>query len=83
MVTASPAEIRAWVTGRRVAAARERAEQQLLDPETAWRRGLAMIALAARLHGWPLPERERDVAQDLEAYRRWARLRRRMVSNER
>ncbi len=65
--------------GRRAAARRERDELQAPDPEVALRRGLAMIALASRLHGWPLPESERDRRQDREAYDRWATLRRRLA----
>jgi hypothetical protein len=42
-----------------------------------------MIALASRLHGWPLPELERDRRQDLEAYARWARLRKALVPDVR
>jgi hypothetical protein len=77
--TVSPEEIRRWIAGRRVAERREREEQRPIDPQTAFRRGLAMIALASRLHGWPLPESERDRQQDQEAYARWSRLRRRLV----
>lgn len=77
--TASPEEIRRWVAARRAAERRERAERRAVDPEEAFRRGLAMVALAGRLHGWPLPHSERDHREDLEAYERWARLRRRLV----
>ena len=66
----SPEAIRSWMAGRRLAARRELAERQAIDPQTAFRRGLAMIALASRLHGWPLPESERDRQQDREAYAR-------------
>jgi hypothetical protein len=76
----SPEEIRRWMAGRRAAARRERAELRAPDPEVAFRRGLAMIALASRLHGWPPPESERDRRQDREAYDRWARLRRRLAA---
>jgi hypothetical protein len=75
----SPQDIRRWIAGRRAAERREHTEQRVLDPQIAFRRGLAMIALASRLHGWPLPESERDRRQDQEAYARWARLRRRMA----
>lgn len=68
------------MAGRRAAERREREEQRQIDPETAFRRGLAMIALASRLHGWPLPESERDRRQDQEAYARWSRLRRRLAA---
>jgi hypothetical protein len=48
------------MAGRRAAERRERAELRAADPESSLRRGLAMIALASRLHGWPLPESESD-----------------------
>jgi hypothetical protein len=76
----SPEEIRHWIAGRRAAERRERAEERAIDPEIAFRRGLAMIALASRLHGWPLPENEEDRKQDLEAYARWSRLRHRLAA---
>lgn len=76
----SPEEIRRWMAGRRAAEHRERQEHRAVDPQVAFRRGLAMIALASRLHGWPLPESEADRRQDREAYARWARLRRRLAA---
>ena len=75
----SPEEIRRWMAGRRAAARREQDELRPLDPEVAFGRGLAMIALASRFHGWPLPESERDRREDREAYDRWATLRRRLA----
>ena len=68
------------MAGRRAAGRRERHEYRLIDPQTALHRGLAMIALASRLHGWPLPESDRDRRQDREAYARWVKLRRRLGS---
>lgn len=76
----SPEEIRRWIAGRRAAERREREEQCAVDPQIALRRGLAMIALASRLHGWSLPESETDRRQDREAYARWVRLRRRLAA---
>lgn len=67
------------MAGRRAAERREREERGAIDPQIAFGRGLAMISLASRLHGWPLPESETDRRQDREAYDRWARLRRRLV----
>jgi hypothetical protein len=75
----SPEDIRRWMAGRRAAERREREERRAVDPQAAFRRGLAMIALASRLHGWPRPESETDRRQDREAYARWARLRRRLA----
>jgi hypothetical protein len=71
------ADIRRWVEQRRLAARREEDEERgnPPPPEEAFARGLRMIALAAQLHGWPLPEDDSTRQQDLEAYARWARLR--------
>lgn len=73
-----PADIRDWVARRRFAAEREVEERaaRVPPPEVAFRRGLEMIELAARLHGWPIPEDELDAAQDRAGYERWRRLRR-------
>jgi hypothetical protein len=74
-----PADIRLWVEQRRLAARREEDEERGKppSPEEAFARGLGMIALAAQLHGWPLPD-DSSRQQDLEAYDRWARLRTRL-----
>jgi hypothetical protein len=67
-------ELRRWIDSRRAGEARELAEK----PDPSQRPdeiALALIALAARLHGWPLPEdtaRRRDVT---DARGQWARLR--------
>ena len=71
-------DIRRWVRQRELAAQREQDELRAGNPAPGevFERGLRMIALAGRLHGWPLPEDPLDVEQDREAYLRWARLRR-------
>jgi hypothetical protein len=65
------------VAARRAAEARERREQRQGSPaaDAAIAGALALIALAGRLHGWPPPEDPVSGREDLEGYRRWARLR--------
>jgi citrate lyase beta subunit len=65
------------VAARRAAEAREREEQGQGSPaaDAAIAAALALIALAGRLHGWPAPEDPVSRREDLEGYRRWARLR--------
>jgi hypothetical protein len=69
--------LRGWIAARRAAEARERRERQAhpLPPEEAWEQGLALIAFAARRHGWPLPDDPRAAAEDELGYDRWRRLR--------
>lgn len=72
----NPEELKRWVENQRAAAERER--QQALggsfvrDPVRA---GLDLIALAARLHGWPIPEDPVRQREDELARERWSRLR--------
>ena len=70
-------EVRRWVAGRQAAEAREREEarQNCPSPGSAMSLALGLIALAGRLHGWPLPEDEDAHRDDLRAYQAWARLR--------
>ena len=77
---AEPGDLRRWLGQRRLAAQRERSEMQraVLPPHEAFEHGLAMIALAQRLCGWPVPEDESERREDEQAYRRWATLRRRL-----
>jgi hypothetical protein len=68
--------VKRWVAGRQAAAAREREEaRSSASPRSAMAVALAAIALAGRLHGWPLPEDEATRRDDLRAYQAWARLR--------
>lgn len=77
MPPVSPEDLRRWVEDKRAAEERERAEVRggsfARDPVRA---ALDLIAIAGRLHGWPIPpdlvrQREDEVARE-----RWARLRR-------
>ncbi len=70
-------DVKRWVAGRQAAAAREREEARssAASPSSAMAVALALIALAGRLHGWPLPEDEATRRDDLRAYQAWARLR--------
>jgi hypothetical protein len=76
-----PAELRRWVLSRRAAAEEERRLAQAEQPsaDEAFDRALDLIALAADLHGWPLPEDATSLAQDHAAYERWSKLRRRLT----
>lgn len=73
-------ELRAWILARRAAEARERRERTSVpeSPSDAIRRSLALIALGARLHGWPHPEDAVTRREDGIVYERWRRLRARM-----
>lgn len=71
-----PESLRRWVEDRRAAAERERQAARedgfARDPVRA---ALDLIAVAGRMHGWPIPEdavrrREDELARD-----RWDRLR--------
>jgi hypothetical protein len=75
--TVSAEDLRRWVADRRLAGEREREEARRsgFDRDPI-RSSLELIDLAARLHGWPVPEdrvrrREDELARD-----RWIRLRR-------
>lgn len=70
--------IRRFVEGHRLAEARQLDEQKRdgADGYAAIASALALIALFGRLHGWPQPEDVEDSREDLQAYERWARLRR-------
>lgn len=74
----NPDEIRCWVANRRAAALREAKETRRAPPgeDECVRRALSLIALAGRLHGWPLPEDPVSLREDRLGYERWARLRR-------
>ena len=71
-------EMRRWIDSRRAAERRERLEHAVsaVDSAASFEGAVDLIRLAARLHGWPLPEdeprrRETELARD-----RWMRLRR-------
>jgi hypothetical protein len=71
-------DLRAWVQARRAAEARERMEASRAAPsDDPVQAGLGLIALAGRLHGWPVPEDPVTAREDVEVYATWATLRRR------
>ena len=74
-------EIRRWVASHQAAEARERAEMRAAGPAPAEAiaGALALIALAGRLHGWPLPEDAVSRREDALAYGCWTRLRARLA----
>jgi hypothetical protein len=72
-------DIRRWADNWRAAAERERLDLQEAPPKDAFLLALSLISLTAALHGWPVPESERDRLEDLRAYDDWARLRRAFV----
>lgn len=66
-----------WIASRRAAEARERRELRAVgapDPREATRQGLAVIALAGRLHGWPAPEDPVSEREAAAAREQWSRL---------
>jgi hypothetical protein len=70
-------DVRRWVTGHRAAQAREQ-EQASADgpqPAAAVAAALALVALAGRLHGWPIAPDAIDLRDDAAARARWDRLR--------
>ena len=72
-----PAELIAWIESRRAAEARERSEQRQAgpDPASAIESALALAALAARLHGWPVPKTAVDLREEELVRQRWAKVR--------
>lgn len=72
-----PEELRQWVDSRRAAEEREREEQRNRGIDRAWsvRSALALVAVAGRLHGWPLPEDETMRREDALMQESWVRLR--------
>lgn len=72
-----PEDVRRWAAGWRAAEARERQEHRQAGPapDAAIAGALALIALAGRLHGWPPPDDVVSRREDVDGYRRWARLR--------
>lgn len=69
--------IEQWIASRRAAEARERRELRAVgapDPREATRQGLAVIALAGRLHGWPAPADPVSEREAAAAREQWTRL---------
>jgi hypothetical protein len=72
-----PGDLRRWVDGYRAAQERERREALSVGPEpgTAVASALALVALAGRLHGWPIAPDEADRRESAAALASWDRLR--------
>lgn len=70
----SDADLVRWVQSRREAAARER-EHFGADPRAAIESALALVALTARLHGWPPEEDPITRREDEHARNAWGRVR--------
>lgn len=72
----TPEDLRRWAENHRAAVEREREEIQggsyVEDPIKA---GLELIALAVRLHGWPIPRDAVVQREDEAKWKAWARLR--------
>jgi hypothetical protein len=73
-----PAAMRQWVCDRRAAEARERASAADAwgPPEQVVAAALALVRLGGALHGWPAEDDPVTKREDLEAWSRFARLRR-------
>lgn len=74
--TSTPEDLRRWVEDKRAAKARERqaARGGSFTPD-AVQAALDLIAIAGRLHGWPIPPDPVKEREDELARERWARLR--------
>ena len=81
--TGSPQELRRWVDDKRAAEEREREAVRggsfARDPVRA---ALDLIAVAGRIHGWPIPVDAVRRREDELARERWSNLRRTAVSSE-
>jgi len=73
-------DVRRWIAGHEAAAERDRMDARAEGPrpERAIRQALGLIAFAAQLHGWPLPDDVVSRREDERAYETWARLRARL-----
>jgi hypothetical protein len=73
-------DLRRWVENQRAAEARVREEQRRRGPrpQEAIAGALDLTAVAARLHGWPLPEDDVSRREDERLYDCWHRLRQRL-----
>jgi hypothetical protein len=72
-----PSDLITWVRSRRAAEDRERAEVSQAAPNSsaAIESALALISLAAHLHGWPIPKSEVDLREEELVRQRWAKVR--------
>lgn len=80
-----PDDLRRWVDGYRAAQEVERREAMTVGPEpgTAIASALALVALAGRLHGWPIAPGEADRRESAAARASWDRLRAVLLSRDR
>jgi hypothetical protein len=78
-------DVRRWIAGYRAGQERERLEVLAAAPEpkAAIEGALALVALAGRLHGWPLPEDDVDRGEDDAARATWNRLRAVLLTRDR
>jgi len=72
-----PDDLRRWIDGRVAAEQRERAEARVAGPApvSAISQALGLIALAGRLHGWPLPVDAVSRREAEAVHAQWIRLR--------
>lgn len=78
-------DLRRWVAGHRAAQQREREEAFATGPQpkAAIASALALVALAGRLHGWPIPEDDVDRREDAAARAAWDHLRAALLNHDR
>jgi hypothetical protein len=78
-------DLRRWVDGHRAAQRRERDEAIAAGPQPGAAIGsaLALVALAGRLHGWPIAEDQVERREDAAARAAWDRLRAARLSDDR
>lgn len=69
--------LRRWISGRRAAEQRELDERRMEHRSVgeSFEQAMRLVALASRLHGWPLPDDPVSARQDAIGYQRWDRLR--------
>jgi hypothetical protein len=82
---AAEEELRRWVGRYRAAQQRELEEAPVIGPrpQAAIASALALVALAGRLHGWPVAADGIDRRDDAIALDRWDRLRAVLLRRER